>query len=145
MSSLNKVQIIGRLAKDPDFIQFENGGSITSFSLATNESYFDKEKNQRVDLPTDWHNIRISQPGIGKVAMQYLKKGNRVFVQGAIRYREYQTKEGEIKRVAEIYVDNLVLLDSKPRESGPSPSGQVQNEQPPVATPPPFENDDLPF
>jgi single-strand DNA-binding protein len=127
MASVNKVIIVGNLGKDPETKSFENGGSIVSFPVATTESYWDKEKNQRVEQPTDWHNIRVSRPGLTTLASQYLKKGSQVFVEGVIRYRQYQTKEGETRYITEIQADTLHLLDGKQNSEGNAAAAPVDH------------------
>ena len=143
--SVNKVILLGHLGKDPETKNFDNGGVVCSFTMATTESYWDKEKNQRVDLPTDWHNIRINKPGLAKVAQQYLRKGSQAYVEGSIRTRQYQSKEGETKYFTEINVEELVLLGGKSGSETYQGSGEkMQHDFPPVNTAP-MEGDDLPF
>lgn len=142
MASANKVILLGNLGKDPEVKKFENGGESCSFTLATTESYWDKEKSQRVDLPTDWHNIRIGQPGLSKVAQQYLKKGSQVYVEGTLRNRQYQTKEGETRNFIYVDVANMVLTGSRTSDSAKQPSTATVAEP---QTPAPSESDDLPF
>lgn len=144
MASVNKVILLGNLGKDPESKTFENGGVICSFTLATADSYYDREKNQRIDLPTEWHNIRISRAGLAKVAQQYLKKGSQVYLEGSLRTRQYQTKEGETKYFTEINVSEMVLTGSK------NPQGtEAQAQQQPGGLPPVndahVDTDDLPF
>jgi single-strand DNA-binding protein len=141
MASVNKVILVGHLGKDPETRNFENGGSICSFPLATKESYFDREKNQRVEQETDWHNIRIGKTGLAKVAQQYLHKGSQVYLEGVIRYRTYQTKEGETKYITEIHVEEMVLLGSRPNTE----VGGGRSEETPAPVPQPVATDDLPF
>lgn len=143
MASFNKVILIGNLGKDPEVKNFENGGSIASFPLATTESYWDKEKNQRVDRPTDWHNIRIQIPGLVKVAQSYLHKGSQVMIEGVLRYRSYQTKEGETRYITEVHVDNLQLLGAKPAGSGASAETPPMVQSAPTAEM--AGDDNLPF
>jgi single-strand DNA-binding protein len=144
--SVNKVILVGNLGKDPETKNFENGGMICSFPLATTESYWDKEKNQRIDQPTDWHSIRVGKPGLAKLAQQYLRKGSSVYVEGAIRYRQYQTKEGETKYITEVHVEELVLLgkSGSPAEAtGSAPAARTEEMPPANFTP--ADGDDLPF
>lgn len=147
MASFNKVTLLGNLGTDPEIRNFENGGMVASFRLATTESYFDREKNQRVDLPTDWHNVVIKKTGLAKVAQSYLRKGSQVFVEGKLRNRSYQTKEGETRWITEVIVDELVLTgkagDSKPVNSN-EPVMQHSGE-PREHHPLPPDTDDLPF
>jgi single-strand DNA-binding protein len=145
MASINKITLLGHLGRDPETKTFENGGSITSFTLATTESYFDREKNQRVELPTEWHNIRIGRQGLGKVAQQYLRKGSQVYLEGSIRSREYVDKEGITRRFYEVSVNDMVLLGGKPSSEGAAATtGQSQGEVPPVIHTG-ADDDDLPF
>ena len=141
MASVNKVILVGHLGKDPEIRNFENGGSICSFPLATKESYFDREKNQRIEQDTDWHNIRIGKPGLAKIAQQYLHKGSQVYLEGVIRYRSYQTKEGETKYITEIQVEEMTLLGSCPQGEG----NNGRTEEAAAQVPQPMPTDDLPF
>jgi single-strand DNA-binding protein len=145
--SVNKVILVGNLGKDPETKNFENGGAICSFPLATTESYWDKEKNQRIEQPTDWHNIRVGKPGLAKLAQQYLRKGSSVYLEGAIRYRQYQTKEGETKYFTEVQVEEMVLLGKagSPAEATGSPAGTTRSEEIPPADFSVADGDDLPF
>lgn len=143
MASINKVTLLGNLGRDPETKTFENGGTVCTFSLATTESYFDREKNQRVDLPTEWHNIRIGRAGLAKVAQQYLRKGSQVYVEGSIRSREYQDKDGITRRFYEINVTDMVLLGSKPNGDQIPASVTATAEVPPVHLG--ADDDDLPF
>ncbi len=145
MASVNKVTLLGNLGKDPETRTFEGGGAICSFTLATTDSYWDREKNQRVDLPTEWHNIRIGLPGLAKVAQQYLKKGSQVYLEGSIRTRQYQSKEGETKYFVSIDVTNMVLTGSRPGEGTPQNSGGNMAAEPQPSAYSPSEGDDLPF
>ncbi|MFN0031468.1 MAG: single-stranded DNA-binding protein [Flavobacteriales bacterium] len=139
MASVNKVILVGHLGKDPETKTFENGGVVCSFTLATTDNYWDKEKNQRVDLPTEWHNIRISQSGLVKVAQQYLKKGSLVYLEGGLRTRQYE-KDGVTKYFTEVSVQNMVMMSAKP-EGAPTLAPNSVNETPYTSTP----EDDLPF
>jgi single-strand DNA-binding protein len=141
--SVNKVILVGNLGKDPEIREFENGGMIATFTLATKESYWDREKNERVDQPTDWHNVVIRSAGLAKVAKQYLSKGRQVYVEGKLRTRSYQTKEGETRYVTEVVVSDMVLLGSGQgggqQHDAPSHTSPAQVHDNPAAP------DDLPF
>ncbi len=143
MASINKITLLGHLGKDPETKTFENGGTVCSFTLATTDSYFDREKNQKVELPTEWHNIRIGRSGLAKVAQQYLHKGSQVYLEGSIRSREYVDKEGITRRFYEVNVTDLILTGSK--APADAIAGQaVQSEAPPVIHAG-AQDDDLPF
>ncbi len=113
MAGINKVILIGNLGKDPDVIAFDNGVKKASFSLATTESYKNKEGN-RVDQ-TEWHNIVLWR-GLAEVAEKYLKKGHQIYLEGKIKTRMYE-QDGVKKYITEIYGDNMTMLGSK-RDSG---------------------------
>ena len=139
MQSVNKVTLMGNLGRDPETRTFENGGMVVTFSLATTDSYWDREKSQRVDLPTEWHNIRISKNGLTKLA-QYLTKGSHVYLEGSIRTRQYVNKDNENKQITEIHVDELIILNSR---NNNSTDKVIQTPEPAVAIPEP--DGDLPF
>lgn len=141
MASVNKVILVGHLGKDPETRNFENGGMVCSFPLATQESYYDRDKNQRIERDTDWHNIRIGKPGLAKIAQQYLHKGSQVYLEGVIRYRSWQTKEGETKYITEIHVEEMTLLGNRPNAE--HITGGKDESMAPVPDPAPM--DDLPF
>lgn len=132
---MNVVHILGRLGKDPETRRFENGSSVTSITIATDESYRDKQGN-KVDK-TEWHNIQFFGKQ-GEVIAQYLEKGNRIQVTGKLQTRSYQDKDGATRYVTEIIGSRFEFIDSKPKESQSSP-------QPVEITPLPDGDDDLPF
>lgn len=145
MAGVNKVILVGNLGKDPEMWTFEDGTKKASFSLATTESYKDKAGN-KVDQ-TEWHNVVLWR-GLAGVAEQYLKKGSSVYIEGKIRSRSYQDKEGATKYITEIFADNMTMLGGRnSNEYNPSmqqntPSSP-QNTQPNVSQT--TEPDDLPF
>lgn len=114
--SVNKVILIGHLGRDPEVRTFQSGGRAVSFSLATSESWRDKDSGER-KTKTEWHNVNILNEGIGKIAEQYLRKGSKVFVEGQIQTREYTDKDGNQRKMVEIvlkpYRGELTLLDGK--------------------------------
>jgi len=141
---LNKVTLIGRLGKDPEIKTFDNGNSIANFTLATNESY--KDKNGERKEVTDWHNIQIGIPGLVKLVQQYFKKGDVMYLEGKIRTREYE-KEGQKRYITEIVGDTVKFL---PKAGGNSESGGSASNHTAPETSNPFDNeapvdDDLPF
>ncbi len=144
MASINKVTLIGHLGKDPETKNFEKGGSVCTFSLATTDSYFDREKNQRIDLPTEWHHIRVGKSGLAKIAQQYLHKGSQVYLEGSIRSREYVDKEGITRRFYEIDVSNLVLTGGNKSNSENSTGQEAHVDTPPVVHTG-ADDDGLPF
>jgi single-strand DNA-binding protein len=143
MATVNKVILLGNLGRDPETKNFDNGGVVVSFPMATTESYWDKEKAQRIDLPTEWHNVRVTRPGLTKLA-QFLHKGSQVYIEGSLRTRQYQTKEGETRYFTEVVANEIVLTGSKTTgEGAPQPATMEQSSQAPV--PVAVGDDDLPF
>lgn len=111
-SGVNKVILVGNLGREPEVRALDSGAKVASFSLATTESYKNRE-GQRVDQ-TEWHNI-ILWRGLAEVAEKYLHKGDSVFIEGKIKTRSYE-KDGLKKYVTEIYGDNMTMLGKSRRE-----------------------------
>ena len=141
MAGVNKVILVGNLGKDPEIWTFEDGTKKASFSLATTESYKDKMGN-KVDQ-TEWHNVVLWR-GLAGVAEQYLKKGSSIYVEGKIRSRSYQDKEGVTKYVTEIFGDNMTMLGSR-SDGGNSVSQSAPTQQATSPATEQSEADDLPF
>ena len=140
MRGLNKVMLIGHLGKDPEVTNLESGVTVAKFSMATSESYKDKD-GQRVDQ-TEWHNIVVWRK-LAEIAEQYLKKGSLIFLEGKIRSRSWDDKDGNKKYMTEIVADNFTMLDKK---EGLQPSQQqeaVNTVEEPSAEQ--KSMDDLPF
>ena len=142
---VNKVFLIGRLGKDPVIKHFENGGAIAEFTLATDDSYKDKQGN-KVEQ-TDWHNIKINFPKLAEVAEKYLKKGSLVHIEGKIKTRSYDDKDGNKRYITEVVVEGFKMLDSKKDGAGggsySAPSTSSVSEEAPAAAS--TVDDDLPF
>lgn len=108
---INKVTLIGRLGKDPVVKHFQNDNAIAEFSLATTESYKDKEgKWQEI---TDWHNIKVPNKFMAERAEKNLKKGSMVYIEGKIRTRSYDDKDGNKRYVTEVVVEQFRMLDKR--------------------------------
>ena len=105
MTGLNKVILIGRMGKDPDTYQFEDGTKKISFSLATTESYRDKSTNEWKDI-TEWHNI----VGYRYLAEKNIAKGDLLYVEGKIKNRKYKDKEGQDRYTTEIVAEKINIL-----------------------------------
>jgi single-strand DNA-binding protein len=111
---LNKVQLIGRLGKDPEIRTFEGNNKIANFTLATNERYRDKNGNM-VDL-TDWHNLVVKFTKQAEIAEKYLKKGMMIYVEGKLKNRSWDDKDGNKKYITEVVVESFTMLER--REDG---------------------------
>jgi len=141
MAGVNKVILIGNLGKDPEVRSLDNGAKVASFSLATSESYKNKE-GQKVEQ-TEWHNIVVWR-GLAEVAEKFLRKGSTIYLEGKIRTRSWDDKEGIKRYTTEIIGDTFTMLGAK-REEAPPPSvepGDMPSVTPPAA---PGPDDDLPF
>lgn len=114
--SVNKVILIGHLGRDPEVKTFQSGGRSVTFSLATTESWRDKDSGERKSK-TEWHNVNILNEGIGKVAEQYLRKGSKVYLEGQLQTRTYTDRDNQERKFVEVilkqYRGELVLLDGK--------------------------------
>lgn len=110
MIALNKVILVGNLGKDPEVRHLEGGTAVANFSLATSESYKDKS-GQRIEQ-TEWHNIVVWR-GLAEVAEKHLKKGMTIYVEGKLRTRSWDDKEGHKRYLTEIVADTFTILSKK--------------------------------
>src|SRR5271170_1477868 len=123
--SLNRAQLIGHLGTKPEGRNGQGGGRIVTFSLATSERWTDERSGERQER-TEWHRIVIFNAKLGEVAEKYLDKGSKVFVEGIIRTRKWQDKDGVDRYSTEIQLSTfngtLTFLDRKPEgEADPQP------------------------
>ncbi len=103
----NKVQLIGHLGQDPEIVNLESGKTLAKFSLATNESYKNADGDKVTD--TQWHNI-VAWGKTAEIIEKYISKGKEVAVEGRLRNRSYETKEGEKRYITEIVCNELLML-----------------------------------
>lgn len=140
MAGVNKVILIGNLGKDPEVRSLEGGVKVANFSLATSESYKDKSGN-RVDQ-TEWHNIVLWR-SLAEVAEKYLRKGMQIYLEGKLRTRSWEDKEGNKRYTVEIVGDTFTILTKKNQEdSGSNQSGPNQQTESSSSS---GTADDLPF
>ena len=152
MRGVNKVILVGVLGRDPETKTFPNGGSLTQFSIATSESWTDKNTGERKEH-TEWHRI-VASNRLGEIAQQYLKKGSKVYIEGKLKTRQWTDQNGQERYTTEISANELQMLDS----NGDSnyQQNQSQNTQQGYAQPKPQAQptagggtsdleDDLPF
>jgi single-strand DNA-binding protein len=109
MSGINKVILIGHLGKDPELRSLEGGVSVTSFPLATSETF--NKDGQRVEQ-TEWHNI-VMWRGLADLAVKFLQKGKLVYIEGKLRTRSFEDKEGIKKYTTEVVAENFTMLGRK--------------------------------
>lgn len=147
MSSLNKVLLIGNLGKDPEIRFTPDGTQVATFSLATGETWTDKSGNRQEH--TEWHTI-VAWNKLAELSKRYLSKGRQVYIEGRLRTREWNDKEGNKRRTTEVIASQMVLLGSRPQsaEAGgmaPQPyqkaGGAVEQEAPDLG----ITDDDIPF
>lgn len=121
MASVNKVILVGHLGRDPETRYMPDGGAVTNVSVATTDTWKDKTSGEKREA-TEWHRI-VFFNRLAEVAGEYLKKGSQVYIEGRLRTRKWQDKEGNDKYTTEITADTLQMLGGKPtgeRSSGPS-------------------------
>jgi single-strand DNA-binding protein len=114
--SINKVILVGNVGKDPEIRYLEGGTAVCSFPLATSESYRNRDGEKVTN--TEWHNIVLWR-GLAEIAEKYVKKGSQLYIEGRIRTRSWDDKEGNKRYTTEIIADTMQMLGRKPDESVP--------------------------
>ncbi|MGX5688919.1 single-stranded DNA-binding protein [Arcticibacter tournemirensis] len=128
MSGVNKVILVGHLGKDPEVRHLEGGATVVNFTLATTETY---TRDGRKVEQTEWHNV-VMWRGLAEIAAKYLQKGKLVYVEGKLRTRSYDDREGNKRYVTEIVADNFNMLGRKSdNENGANQSTASQNPSKP--------------
>lgn len=136
---MQKVILIGNLGKDPEVKSFENGGKIVNFTVGVTERGYKTKDGKEIPDHTEWFNCSVRQNGLAGVVEQYVKKGNKVYVEGKLRTREYE-KDGQKKYLTELLVDNIELLTPK------GEGGSQQSQAAPVQQQAESQDDsNLPF
>jgi single-strand DNA-binding protein len=119
--SVNKVIIVGNLGRDPESKSFQNGGKVVNLRIATSENWKDKNTGERKEK-TEWHSVAIFNEGIANVAERYLKKGSKVYIEGALQTRKWQDAQGQDRYSTEIVLQGfnsvLTMLDGAPGGGG---------------------------
>ena len=110
MSGVNKVILVGRLGKEPEVRNLDNGATVANFSMATSEVYKDRTTGERKEA-TEWHNIVLWR-GLAEIAQKYLHKGDMVYIEGKLRTRSWE-KDGVTRYTTEIIADNMTMLSGK--------------------------------
>lgn len=143
MSGINKVILVGHLGKDPEIRYLEGGVSVSSFPLATSETF---NKDGRKIEQTEWHNI-VMWRGLADVAAKFLQKGKLVYIEGKLRTRSFEDKEGHKKYTTEVVAENFTLLGRKSDFEPIKESSSYEQPQPENGNNPTKiheENTDLP-
>ena len=148
MSSLNKVLLIGRLGKDPEIRYTPDGAPVANFSLATSDFWTDKSGTRQER--TEWHNI-VAWNKLADLSKRYLVKGRQVYIEGRLRTREWDDRDGNKRRTVEVIASQLVLLGSRPEgmdsggASAPRPPNRTPAESEESLGEPGITDDDIPF
>lgn len=144
--SINKVILVGTLGRDPESRSFQNGGKVVNLRVATSESWKDKTTGERKDK-TEWHSVAIFNEGLANTSERYLRKGSKVYLEGALQTRKWQDQSGADRYATEVvlqgYGCNLTLLDGK--RSNDSDPGAAHE---PAIKADPFDadlEDEIPF
>lgn len=139
--SVNKVILMGHVGKDPEVTVFENGGTVAQFTLATTDRAFKNKDGKEIPERTEWHNI-VLQNGLAKVAEQYVKKGDKLYIEGKLRTRSYDDTNGVKRYITEVYGTNMEMLTPKKDDNNAGAKNSTTTAPPPV---PSDDKDDLPF
>ncbi len=154
---INKVILIGNLGKDPEVRYMPSGGAVVNITMATSDSWKDKTTGEAKDR-TEWHNVVFFNK-LAEIVGQYLKKGSKVYVEGSLRTRKWQDKEGQDRYTTEIVANDMQMLDSRggggnddyssgstssapPSQPAPTRQNAAASAAPPDDN---FEDDDIPF
>lgn len=124
---MNKVMLIGNVGKEPDVKYYDADQAVAQFPLATTERGYTLQNGTRVPDRTDWHNIVLWRE-LAKIVEKYVHKGDKLYIEGRIRYRYYDDKKGQRRFVTEIYADNMELLTSRQQSQQNAASMQTHNK-----------------
>ena len=145
--SLNKVQLIGNVGKDPEVRYLDSGVAVATFTLATTDRAYTLANGTRVPERTEWHNIVLWR-GLAEVAEKYVRKGDKLYIEGKIRSRSYDDQNGIKRYIVEIFGDNMEMLTQRPAQPAAPSVQPVQPAAQPMGTSQtPSDNDPnaLPF
>ncbi|MHA7099259.1 single-strand binding protein [Roseivirga pacifica] len=148
MAGVNKVILVGNLGKDPEVRHLDNGRAVANFSLATSETYKNKQ-GERV-TNTEWHNIVLWTP-LAEIAERFLKKGGQVYIEGKLSTRSWDDQDGNKRYTTEVVGREMTLLGSRQDGdyagggSSAAPQQQAAKTESPVSNIPEDDTDDLPF
>ena len=133
--SVNKVILVGNLGKDPEARSFQNGGKVVNFTLATSESWSDRSSGERREK-TEWHNIVIRNEKLGEIAEKYLRKGQKVYLEGKVESRKYTDQSGAERYITEIVIPRfggeLTMLSARGEEMGAGEGGGFGGDRSPA-------------
>ena len=139
---VNKVILIGNLGNDPEQKAMPNGNAVTNITVATSESWKDKQTGQQQER-TEWHRV-VFFNRLAEIAGQYLSKGSKVYLEGQLRTRKWQDQSGADRYTTEIIASEMQMLDSREGGQAPQPQQAMQAPQAPAGSYDDFD-DDIPF
>jgi single-strand DNA-binding protein len=146
---INKVILVGNLGADPETRAMPSGGSVTNISIATQESWKDKNTGDQQER-TEWHKV-VFFGRLAEIAGEYLNKGSQVYVEGKLRTQKWQDREGNDRWTTEVVANEMQMLGGRPGSGAPAaqgpaptPTSQDSSETTPQDSSPPFD-DDIPF
>jgi single-strand DNA-binding protein len=141
---INKVIIVGNLGNDPETRYMPSGSAVTNLSVATNESWKDKQTGEQKDR-TEWHKVAMFGR-LAEIAAEYLRKGSQVYIEGKLRTRKWQDKDGQDRYTTEIVADEMQMLGGRSGGGGGAPAMNDSGERspPPRSSGDDFD-DDIPF
>ncbi len=124
---MNKVMLIGNVGKEPDVRYYDQDMAVAQVVMATTERGYTLPNGTQVPEHTDWHTVLLYR-GLAKIVEKYVHKGDKIYIEGRIRYRSYDDQKGIRRHVAEILAENMELLSPKPAQ--PKPEEKPQTSQP---------------
>lgn len=143
---VNKVIIVGNLGNDPETRYMPSGSAVTNLSVATNESWKDKQTGEQKDR-TEWHKVAMFGR-LAEIAAEYLRKGSQVYIEGKLRTRKWQDKDGQDRYTTEIVADEMQMLGGRSGGGGApamNDSGDRGERSPPPRASGDDFDDDIPF
>jgi single-strand DNA-binding protein len=133
MASVNKVILVGNLGRDPETRTFPSGDQVCNVTLATTDKWKDKQSGEMREA-TEWHRL-VFNGRLAEIAAQYLRKGSQIYIEGQIRTRKYNDKDGVEKYATDIRVDQMQMLGSRQGQGGPSGDDEGGGYSRPAAAP----------
>lgn len=131
-NSVNRVVLVGFLGRDPEIKMATSGSKIANLTVATSESWKDKQSGEKQER-TEWHRVVIFNQNLAEVAEKYLHKGSKVYIEGSLQTRKWTDKDGQEKRTTEVVLSafngNITLLDGKTASNGTTKSNEQDDRQ----------------
>lgn len=140
---VNKVIVVGNLGNDPETRSMPSGVAVTNLSVATNESWKDKQTGEQKDR-TEWHKVAMFGR-LAEIAAEYLRKGSQVYIEGKLRTRKWQDQQGNDRYTTEIVADEMQMLGGRGGGGAPSMDGPGPSASPPPRGSSDDFDDDIPF